>query len=153
MRRLFCQWEYNIVSDVTNHFSQFCILKSAVEIAQPKKITTRDYSKFSQHAFLRELSNLTLDSTLSAKDPSMSFSTFYNKLNKLLDKHAPLRTLSKRKSKQLANPWITEGLRKAIKIKMSFFTLATEKDKNFIEIKCCHFLLSAKEVIIIPILN
>ena len=41
----------NIVSDVTDHFSQFCILKSSVEIAQPKKITTRDCSKFSQRAF------------------------------------------------------------------------------------------------------
>ena len=73
----------NIVSDVTDHFSQFCILKSSVEIAQPQKITTRDYSKFSQRAFLQELSDLTWDSTLSAKDPSKSFSTFYNKLLKL----------------------------------------------------------------------
>ena len=107
----------NIVSDVTDHFSQFCILKSSVEIAQPKKITTRDYSKFSQRTFLQELSDLTWDSTLSAKDPSKAFSTFYNKLNKLFNKHTPLRTLSKRKSKQLAKPWITKGLRKAINIK------------------------------------
>ena len=60
----------NIVSDVTDHFSQFGILKSTVGIAQPKKITPRDYSKFSQHAFLQELSDLTWDSILSAKDPS-----------------------------------------------------------------------------------
>ena len=57
----------NIVSDVTDHFSQSCILKSSVEIAQPKKITTRDYSNFFQRAFLQELSDLTWDSTLSAK--------------------------------------------------------------------------------------
>ena len=107
----------NIVSDVTDHFSQFCILKSSVETAQPQKITTRDYSKFSQRAFLQELSDLTWDSTLSAKDPSKSFSTFYNKLNKLLNKYTSLRTLSKRKSKQIAKPWITKGLRKAINIK------------------------------------
>ena len=111
----------NIVSDVTDHFSQFCILKSTVEIAQPKKITIRDFSKFSQRAFSQELSDLTWDSTLSANDPSKLFSTFYNKLNKLLNKHAPLRTLSKRKSKQLAKPWITKGLRKAIKIKNELF--------------------------------
>ena len=107
----------NIVSDVTDHFSQFCILKSSVEIAQPKKIKTRDYSKFSQPAFLQELSDLTWDSTLSAKDPSKSFSTFYNKLNKLHNKYTPLRTLSKGKSKQLAKPWITKGLRKSTNIK------------------------------------
>ena len=54
---------------------------------------------------------------MSAKDPFKSFSTLYNKLNKLLNKHAPLRNLSKRKSKQLAKPWITKRLRKTIKIK------------------------------------
>ena len=111
----------NIVSDVTDHFSQFCILKTTVEIAQPKKIKLRDYSKFSQRTFLQELSELTWDSTSSAKDPSKSFSIFYNKLNKLLNRHAPFRTLSKRKSKQLAKPWVTKGLRKAIKIKNELF--------------------------------
>ena len=57
---------------------------------------------------------------MSATDSSKSFSTFYNKLNKLLNKHVTLRTSSKCKSKQLEtveNPWITKGLRKAIKIK------------------------------------
>ena len=54
---------------------------------------------------------------MTAKDPSKLFSSFYNKLNKLLNEHAPVRTLSKRKSKQLAKPWITKGFRKATKIK------------------------------------
>ena len=57
---------------------------------------------------------------MSATDSSKSFSTFYNKLNKLLNKHVTLRTSSKCKSKQLEtveNPWITKGLRKGIKIK------------------------------------
>ena len=90
----------------------------------------RDYSKFSQHAFLQELSDLTWDSILSAKDPSKVIFTFYNKLNKLLDKHVLLPTLSKCKSKQLEKPWITKGFRKAIKMKMSFFSLAAEKDTN-----------------------
>ena len=48
--------------------------------------------------------------------PLKSFFTFYNKLNKLLDKHVLLPTLSKCKSKQLAKPWITKGVQKAIKI-------------------------------------
>lgn len=48
--------------------------------------------------------------------PLKSFFTFYNKLNKLLDKHVLLPTLSKCKSKQLAKPCFTKGFRKAIKI-------------------------------------
>ena len=42
---------------------------------------------------------------------------FYNKFNKTLNKHAPFKTLSKRRIKQLSKPWITKGIRTAIKIK------------------------------------
>ena len=77
--------------------------------------------------------------------PLKHFLAFYNKLNN--NKPAPLRTLSKRKSKQLAKPWITKRFQKAIKIKNEFFALATEKDANFIEIKCCYFLVSVKVII------
>ena len=43
-------------------------------------------------------------------DINKSFSTFHNKLNKLLNKHAPLRPISKRK-----------GIRRSIKIKNSLY--------------------------------
>jgi len=49
------------------------------------------------------------------------FSSFYNKLNKLVNKHAPLKTVSKRKAKKLSKPWITRDLRKSIKIKNDHF--------------------------------
>jgi len=37
----------------------------------------------------------------------------------LVDKHAPLKTVSNRKLKHFSKPWITSGLRKSIKIKNS----------------------------------
>ena len=58
-----------------------------------------DYSKYSQWMFLLELSELTWESLPSAEDPSKLFSTFYNKLNKLVNKHASFRTLSKHENK------------------------------------------------------
>ena len=45
------------------------------------------------------------------------FSSFYSKLNRLVNKHAPLKIVSKRKAKQLSKLWITRGLRKSIKNK------------------------------------
>ena len=51
------------------------------------------------------------------------FSSFYNGLNKLTNKHAPLKNISKRKAKQLNKPWITKGLKKIIKIKNHLFYL------------------------------
>ena len=49
------------------------------------------------------------------------FSSFYNKFNKLINKHAPMKTISNRKAKQLSKPWITKGIRISIKIKNKLY--------------------------------
>ena len=47
---------------------------------------------------------------------------FTNKLNKLINKHAPVKSVSRCKLKQFSRPWITRGLRKSIKMKNALFT-------------------------------
>ena len=51
------------------------------------------------------------------QDADIAFSTFYNALNSLVNKQAPLKVVSKRKLKQFSKPWITSGIRKLIKVK------------------------------------
>ena len=67
------------------------------------------------------------------------FSSFYKQLNKVVQKHAPLKVVSKRKIKQLAKPWITKGIRTSIKIKNRFYKyfikLEVVANINLIEIK------------------
>jgi len=78
----------------------------------------RDFSYFSENSFADELSQFDWDSVSRAQiDPCHSFSILYNKVNKLLNKHAPYKTLSQRRVKQMQKPWITRGLRKSIKVK------------------------------------
>ena len=81
----------NIVSDLTDHFSQFCILNSFTNLDlhyQPKlERLTRDFSNFSEANFLNELSQVDLmDRVCNKADVNKSFSTFHNKLNKPLNK-------------------------------------------------------------------
>ena len=42
-------------------------------------------------------------------------------LNKIVNKHAPIKSLSKRMAKRQAKPWITEGIRTSIKLKNKFY--------------------------------
>ena len=82
----------------------------------------RDSSHFSENSFADELSQIDWDSLSGAQnDPDHSFSILYNKVNKLLNKHAPYKTLSQRRVKQMQKPWITRGLRKSIKVKNRLF--------------------------------
>ena len=89
----------NIISDLTDHFSQFCIIEPPGHLFNPQrsKRLVRDFSHYSETNFLNELSQLHLSEVICSKtDVNKSFTAFYNKLNKLLNKHAPLKPLSKR---------------------------------------------------------
>ena len=108
----------NIISDISDHFSQFCILSSTVD--QPKENRkVRDFSKFSSRSFIADLLQVDWDEIIArgTDDINKIFSSFYNKLNKIVNKHAPFKTMSKRRKKKLSKPWITKGIRTSIRIK------------------------------------
>ena len=115
----------NIISDVSDHFSQFCTFDSIANVRQNTfKRKYRDYSQFSETLFNDELSSIDWESIMrnSSHNPNKAFSTFFNKLNITLNKHAPIKTVSKRKLKQSTKPpWITKGIRRSIKIKNKLF--------------------------------
>ena len=114
----------NITSGLTDHFSQFCLLNSSNHLfdLQRKKMLLSDFSNYSEAKFLNELSQLDLTGAVSGlNDVNKSFSVFYNKLNKLLNKHAPFKPISKRKKKRLLKPWVTKGIRKSIKVKNDLY--------------------------------
>ena len=112
----------NIVTDTTDHFTQVCIVATHPNplnySKQRKKIS--DYSSFNANRFLSELQEIEWSNS-SDNDANKSFTTFYKKINCLVNKHAPMKTLSKRRGKILSKPWITKGIRTSIRIKNNFF--------------------------------
>ena len=111
----------NIVSDISDHYSQFCIIHSPSLRSRYRGTKIRDYSRFSEENFISDISQTDWNGVISNGSVDIRFSSFYNKLNKLVNKHAPLKIVSKRKAKQLSKPWITSGLCKSIKIKNDLF--------------------------------
>ena len=59
--------------------------------------------------------------TNESSDVNNKFSSFYNKFNKLVNKHVPMKTISNRQAKQFSKPWITKGLRKSIRVKNKLY--------------------------------
>ena len=108
----------NIISDISDHFSQFYITSSLVVKGIPDRPLARDFSKFSEENFIHDLSRIDWVDIVSRNETiDKAFSSFYNKLNKLMNKHAPLKPISGRKIKSFSRPWITKGIRKPIKMK------------------------------------
>ena len=87
--------------------------------------------------FNNDLSIVDWDNIIVSKVNSVDdqFSSFYRQLNKVVQKHAPLKVVSKRKIKQLAKPWITKGIRTSIKTKNRLYKLEIVANINLIEIK------------------
>ena len=87
----------NIVTDTTDHFTQVCIVATHPNplhySKQRKKIS--DYSSFNANRFLSELHEIEWSNS-SDNDANKSFTIFYKKINCLVNKHAPMKTLSKR---------------------------------------------------------
>ena len=123
----------NIVSDTTDHFSQMCILTSHCKPFFPNnKTKVRDYSTFNAKSFIDDLQNINWNNICKHTDANQSFSRFYKCVNKTINKHAPLRSISNRKQKFLAKPWLTAGLRKSIRVKNNlFYTSDWEKYKFY----------------------
>ena len=111
----------NIISDISDHYSQFCFIHSPPLRSFYQGVKIRDYSKFSEEDFVNDVSQIEWDSLITNGSVDKCFSSFYNKLNKLVNKHAPIKAVSKRKAKQLSKPWISRGLRKSIKIKSDLY--------------------------------
>ena len=84
----FCEYfaSGNIVSNVADHFSQFCTFQSSIETTQSIKITIHDYSKYSEQRFLHDLSQFHWESLLSWSDVDKLVLPSYNKLNKQINK-------------------------------------------------------------------
>ena len=121
-----------------NRISDFTALlqNNATTSAQAQSISSkvRDYSNFSPENFNNELTQINWDIiTLDTHhDIDKMFSKFYSKFNRLVNKHAPLKTLSGRKAKRFSKPWITRGIRRSVKTKNKLFLSGdTEKYKLY----------------------
>ena len=97
-------------TDISDHFSQVCVIKSAIDKFKGKSIKLRDYSKFSAVCFSDDLSNVHRDDILSSgkNNVDVLFPSFYNKFNPMV-KNVLMIKISNRKRKVLFKPWITTG--------------------------------------------
>ena len=137
----------NIITDVSDHFSQFCILKSNRVKPVKKKTIKRDFCQFSSEEFNNDLSAIDWDDTIASKANNIDerFSSFYRKLNTVVNNHAPVKILSKRKIKQLAKPWITKGIRTSIKIKNKLYVNGVHSKYKYYSNKITNLIRSSKK--------
>ena len=103
----------NILSGISDHLPQFAIFETN-KVNQRSEKVYRDWRLLDEQAFIDDFKSINWKNVLKLEhlDPDISFNGFFDTLDALIDKHIPLKRLSKKKSSN--KPWITTEIRKSI---------------------------------------
>ena len=103
----------NILTQITDHFPQFLVVKHAGITYKNLSYFEHDFSKLNEETLLNDFENLDLtylnNSDLGVND---KFNRLLSSLNELVETHAPLKKLNKKDIKLRNKPWINQKLKK-----------------------------------------
>ena len=111
----------NLVCDLTDHLPNFLFLNTLSWTSNNGTRYTRDYSTLVQEDLLLDVQAIEWENLFKENDINQIFDSFYSAINTTIDKHAPLKKLSKKEAKFQSKPWISQGIRKSIKTKNKLF--------------------------------
>ena len=102
----------NLTTSISDHFSQFAQLDIFDKVHDTKKVKFgRNWRLFNHNEFKEELRNCTWNDVSSPLiDTNTSVSTFYYKIEKLLDEMAPVKRLTRKEVGLHQRPWINHDI-------------------------------------------
>lgn len=109
----------NIIYDLTDHLPNFLIINKFSSLPTNVKIFKRDYSHLDEFALIYEVQSFDWDElfSLNINNPTTLFDSFYYKICEIVDRHIPIKQLSKKELKIQSKPWITLAIRTSIQVK------------------------------------
>ena len=108
----------NIITDFSDHYSQFVTVSRDKIDFKAMDVYTRDFSSFSAECFREDVSTLNFQNNYP--DVNKKFEDFYTKLEACVNRHAPLKKASPKKIKLECKPWITRNIQKLIKYRRKY---------------------------------
>ena len=118
----------NIITDFSDHFSQFISVQRPKLDLKSISLYKRDYSKFSEHSFRDDVSIQNFNNEFN--NINDQFNDFYFKLEGCVDRHAPIKKLTPKEIKLNQKPWISNEIIKMIKIKNKLFYRKKRQPNN-----------------------
>ena len=118
------------LADITDHLPCFCTFSSTLPYHQQQRYF-RDFSHFNNAKFVDDLKQINFLNLVDS-DVNSSINSVIRVLERLTEKHAPLKRASQSKRKQLNKPWLTKGILASIKKKHKLFKshfLSNDPDK------------------------
>ena len=96
--------------DITDHLPIFCLVRTQPTRNNCNKKYFRDYSKFNKDLYLDNIKLIDWHEILNPeKNLNEKVQEAIITLNKIVDKHVPIKLVSQSKQRQLNKPWLTKG--------------------------------------------
>ena len=105
----------NLLIKIADHLLQFLSVGKTNITFKSKTYYKRNYTNFNEASFLDDLSIQQWENHL--QDPNDKYNDFYWRLENCINRHAPIRKLSKKELKIKSKPWITPMIQRKIKQK------------------------------------
>ena len=112
----------NLIPKITDHMPNFLLLERKLCKQTKPSIMKRDFTNFDELKYLNDIENLYFSlTTHGGQNLDSCFAAFQNNITDIMEKYAPIKTLSKQQRKQQRKPWITNGILKSISIKNKLY--------------------------------
>ena len=118
----------NILTDFSDHYSQFIMVERDIMDSKTISVFSRDYSKFSVDNFRDDVSIQNFN--VEFEDVNDQFNDFYFKIEDCVNRHAPLKKLKPKEAKLQQKPWISKELIKMINIRNRLFQRKKRQPNN-----------------------
>ena len=117
----------NLTVEISDHLSSFAIFPKENQNHLPKKHNCykREMANFKKENFMLDILEIDWMTTVQPQenDANKSFDNFYNTLSRVIDKHMPLRKITKKEYKQKFKPWITSAILRKMRQRDKLFKI------------------------------
>ena len=106
------------------HLPSFAIFPKPNQNHLPRKhnLYVRNIRDMDKESFMTDLAATDINAIVIDNDAEKSLDNLLYIINKLLDKYAPLKKMTKKEFKQTRKPWITNGILRSIQRKNKLFS-------------------------------
>ena len=121
-------YEHNCVSGntttcISDHLPQFLIIEDLNQTPSKEipTISFRSYKNFSDDAFKAEFRELDWTLVAENSEVNLGFNSFVRLVNRIVDKHAPIKVIEKKENEITSKPWTARGIKTSMKIRDKFY--------------------------------
>ena len=122
-----------LCTDISDHLPIFYIIKKKSSCSEPNLVSVRDYSSQNIDKFTNKLHNINWDAVTNTENPNEAYKTFHNILLHEYNNCFPLNKI--KVTYKNRKPWLTTGMKNAIKEKNKLFMLQKKQPYMYYKTK------------------